>query len=187
MKAVAVIGTAGRDRKNPHYTRDLWNAMLKDAIGRFKYGEKYKLVSGGAAWADHVAVELFLANPDMFELELYLPAPLNSKGIYEGERPSSGSASNWYHEMFRDATGIDGRQRILHSIAKGARFEQEPKAADMGAFFVRNAKVAAGSDACLAYTWGEGKEPAGIGTKDTWNKMSGKRRVHVPLGRLLVR
>lgn len=186
MRSVAIIGTAGRDRGNPHYTRDLWNAMLKDAIARFKYGEQYKLVSGGAAWADQLAVELFLANPGMFELELYLPAPLNSKGIYEGNRGSAGSASNWYHELFQGVTGVNGRWCILNAVAKGARVEHEPKAAGMGAFFVRNAKVAAASGACLAYTWGSGSEPVDGGTKHTWGLVQG-RKVHVPLERLLFR
>jgi hypothetical protein len=161
--------------------------MYEDALGRFDQSKEYKLVSGGAAWADHLAVELFLNCPEFFkELQLYLPAPLTAKGIYEGERASSGSASNWYHEMFRDATGVDGRQRILDAIAQGARAESEPKAAGMGAFFVRNAKVARASNACLAYTWGEGAEPADGGTKDTWRQISG-RRVHIPLGRFLAR
>lgn len=186
MLAVAIIGTAGRDRGD-HYTRALWNALYADALSRFDQSKKYKLVSGGAAWVDQLAVELFLDYPKTFtELQLYLPAPLNDKGEYEGERSSSGSISNWYHELFQEATGIDGRQRILDSVAKGARIEHEPKAAGMGSFFVRNTKVAEASDACLAYTWGTRKEPADGGTKDTWNKLGpDKRRVHIRMSDIL--
>jgi hypothetical protein len=185
LKSVAIIGTAGRDRNNPNYTRNLWNAMLKDAIARFKYGEQYKLVSGGAAWADQLAVELFLSNPGMFELELYLPAPLTSKGVYEGNPGSAGSTSNWYHELFEKATGVAGRNGILQAVRAGASVSSEPKAAGMGAFFARNAKVASAVGACLAYTWAEGKEPADGGTKHTWGLVQG-RKVHVPLGKFVV-
>lgn len=179
---VAIIGTAGRDRR-PEYTQTLWRRMLADAQNRFTPDKKYRLVSGGAAWADHIAVELFLDCPDVFELSLYLPAPLKSNGVFEGERASCGSVSNWYHELFTEKTGIDARKRILEAQIEGAFITQEPVAPGMAAFFVRNAKVAASVGACLAYTWGEGMEPADGGTKHTWGLVNG-RRVHVPLSRL---
>lgn len=183
MTSVAIIGTAGRDRR-PEYTKKLWHAMLSDAAGRFDSEKEYRLVSGGAAWADHIAVELFLARPDMFELSLFLPAPLDDNGIYQGDRASAGSTSNWYHELFTEKVGIDGRKQILEAEALGASVFYEPVQPGMAAFFVRNKKVADASQACLAYTWGEGKEPADGGTKHTWSLITTGRKVHVPLGRL---
>ena len=184
MKRVAIIGTAGRD-KGRVYDLNLWCNMWDDALSRFKDGEKYRLVSGGAAWADQLAVELFLAKPDQFELELYLPAPLSlTRGIYLGEKGSAGAASNYYHDKFLQQTGIDGRRQILQAIKQKCDVDWEESIAGMRAFFVRNKKVAEASDACLAYTWGEGKEPADGGTKNTWNQIKG-RRVHVPLTSLI--
>lgn len=183
MKKVAIIGTAGRDRR-PELTKKLWNAMFRDAASWFTLPNKYKLVSGGAAWADHLAVELFLASPDLFELELFLPAPLKSSGVFEGERTTAGSISNWYHGMFSDKVGFDSRKRILLAGGQGATLHH----AEVGSpaiFFVRNAQVAAeATDGVLAYTWGEGKEPADGGTLDTWRKSNAKRKIHVPLGKL---
>jgi len=51
---IAIIGTAGRDKTIP-MTRALWDWMLDDAKNRLKF--KHHLVSGGAAWADHLACE----------------------------------------------------------------------------------------------------------------------------------
>lgn len=182
MKNIAIIGTAGRDRR-PELTKKLWWEMLKDASSWFTHPNQYKLVSGGAAWADHLAVELYLLSPEIFHLELFLPAPLNEDGIFEGGRATAGSISNWYHEMFSDVVKFDSRKRILMARDWGAKIHQG-EVGPPTRFFERNADVAkAATDGVLAYTWGEGKEPADGGTKHTWGLCSG-RKIHVPLDRL---
>jgi len=179
MKSVAIIGTAGRDKGKTHDI-DLWCAMFEDAKGRFV--SDVELVSGGAAWADHLAVSLFLSSPRQFKLRLYLPsmfAPHTSRFV--GPADSSASAANFYHEKFTKATGIDARREIAHVMGMpGVVVECEPSAAGYGGMFARNKKVALASDACLAYTWGPGREPADGGTKNTWDQIVG-RKVHVPL------
>jgi hypothetical protein len=47
--------------------------------------------------------------------------------------------------------------------------------------FIRNEKVAKESNAMLAYTYGDGKEPADGGTKDTWNKSKYLDKTHIPI------
>lgn len=49
---LAVIGTAGRDKTVP-MTRKLWDSMCTDLAARLEPTDV--LVSGGAAWADHIA------------------------------------------------------------------------------------------------------------------------------------
>lgn len=185
IKSVAVIGTAGRDRGKP-YDLELWCAMWEDAKSRFV--SNVELVSGGAAWADHLAVSLFLSDPEQFTLRLYLPstfAPHTSRFV--GPADSAASAANFYHEKFTLATGIDARREISHVHGmKGVTIECEPSSPGYGGMFARNAKVAKAVDACLAYTWGDGKEPKDGGTKDTWDKITG-RKVHVPLQKCLDR
>ncbi len=183
MKYVAIIGTAGRD-KDRTYTLDLYGKMCENARSKFKDGERYHLVSGGAAWADHLAVELYLARPEQFELTLYLPAPLClMTKKFVGDNGSAGSASNYYHDLFENQTGITGRLQILEAQSSGATVEWEDPKPGMGGFFARNKKVANFAEACLAYTWGEGKEPADGGTRNTWDQIKG-RRVHVSLASL---
>lgn len=180
MSAIAIIGTAGRD-KGRTYDIDLWCKMWDDALKRFDKDKEYRLVSGGAAWADHLAVELYLYDPNQFSLTLCLPAPLEDSFV--GEYGSAGAAANYYHKLFTNATGIDSLRQIRQARDFGANVFFEKEQPGMGAFFARNIKVAKKATACLAYTWGEGKEPTDGGTKYTWDRIVG-RRVHVSLDKL---
>lgn len=57
MTKFAIIGTAGRDKAKP-MTRKTWDWMLRTAMEQIPPDSH--LVSGGAAWSDHIAVALFL-------------------------------------------------------------------------------------------------------------------------------
>jgi len=58
MRNLAVIGTAGRDR-SPLLSVALWEAMKVDLRARIEPADA--LISGGAAWADHLAVHAYLS------------------------------------------------------------------------------------------------------------------------------
>lgn len=178
-KRIAVIGTAGRDKSQP-MDASLWEAMLADLRGRV--GKDDVLVSGGAAWADHLAVHLFL-DGHVGGLELFLPAPMVD-GEFDPSIPeSAASAANYYHGKFKAATGVDGLAEISVAIDMGATVSFEPAAPGYRAMFARNAKVARRSTGAIAYTFGEGDEPADGGTQDTWNQIKGPK-THVALGAL---
>lgn len=178
-RTVAVIGTAGRDKSIP-MTKPLWENMLLDV--RPRVNPEDTLVSGGAAWADHLAVVMFLEGR-VKHLVLHLPAPLQN-GRFAGPQRSAGAAANYYHGLFSQATGIDSLAQLQQAIAKGATVESEPEAAGYSAMFTRNAKVARKATAGLAYTFGTGDTPNDGGTKNTWDQIQGER-VHVPLHPLL--
>ena len=74
---IAVIGTAGRSIVP---TKEDWNNMLEDAESRVSKNDT--LISGGAAFADHIAVKLFLEGK-VKGLKLRLPAPFKD-GKFEG-------------------------------------------------------------------------------------------------------
>jgi DNA helicase-2/ATP-dependent DNA helicase PcrA len=174
-RTVAVIGTAGRDKDKP-MTAALWERMVADAKTRVRPEDT--LVSGGAAWADHLAVRLYL-DGDVKHLILHLPAPF-ANGQFQGERESAASAANYYHHLFSTTLDVDTRQELADAIAKGAKVTEQPAAKGYGGMFARNALVAKASDAVIAYTFGDGNEPADGGTKDTWGQVKGDR-LHVPL------
>lgn len=178
-RVLAIIGTAGRDKERP-MTQHLWLAMIDDLRGRVENQDH--LVSGGAAWADHLAVHAFL-HGWVNQLTLYLPAPFE-RGVFLGPTKSAASAANFYHERFSAAIGQNSRQQIALAIARGARIECEPSAAGYGAMFARNKKVAELATACLAYTFGNGQDPADGGTLNTWKQIQGDDRVHVALATL---
>lgn len=182
MDKYAIIGTAGRDKTKP-MTYQLWKFMIKHAWDHIPKGQH--VVSGGAAWADHLAVFLFLEGHAK-ELTLYLPAPIKD-GWFDGPYKSAGSAANFYHGQFSAVVGYHSIGQIeLAAREPGCHGEFEPSGPGYGALFARNAKVAADCDHMLAYTFGRGTEPADGGTKDTWDKASrlGDRRIHVPLPEL---
>lgn len=175
MNRIAIIGTAGRDKTKP-MTLALWNWMLDEA--RSHMPVHAHVVSGGAAWADHLAVALFLEG-SAHELTLHLPAPFRN-GKFDGPSSSSASAANYYHERFSNVIGVDSLAQI-DAVADmdPVHGSFEPAAYGYGGMFARNAKVAT-CERMLAFTFGPGSVPADGGTLDTWNKCRGNR-IHVSL------
>jgi hypothetical protein len=180
-RRLAIIGTAGRDKTKP-MNAALWAAMLADLRARLLPGDI--LVSGGAAWADHLAVAAFLRGwaPG---LRLYLPAPLTDgpgqpRFLAAGGGQSSGSAANYYHGLFRQATGVDGVAEIVQAVDAGAIVNAQPSAPGLGGMFARNRLVAQEATDAIAYTWGTG-EPQDGGTRNTWLLLQHATREHVSL------
>ncbi len=175
---IAIIGTAGRDKRMP-MPPSLWDWMCHDATTRVPAGTH--LVSGGAAWADHFAVYLFLTG-HAERLTLHLPAPFVN-GRFVGGYGTSGGAANYYHDRFSHVIS----QRTLRQLADcidhtTCDVTHEPVALGYHAMFARNRRVAT-ADFLFAYTFGTGDIPADGGTRDTWNVCTGVR-VHIPLPRL---
>jgi len=83
---VAIIGTAGRKEDARRMSKALFDRMVDHAAHQQRVvwklpNDRVVLVSGGSAWADHVAVRLFLneaLDPDGHPyagLQLFLPCP----------------------------------------------------------------------------------------------------------------
>lgn len=111
------------------------------------------LVSGGAAWADHVALEI--DRP----LSLWLPAYRRDIEI-----------AQTYHRTFSRAIGRDTWMEVC------AREYQK-----FGGFKDRNSKVADEAAVWLAMTFGDGPNLKDGGTADTVSKMAGKKGWHFNL------
>lgn len=170
---IAIIGTAGRDKTKP-MTEGLWHWMVAQALELIPEGSN--LISGGAAWADHVACELYRLG-HAASLHLHLPAPFVN-GRFQGPSSSSANTANYYHELFTQAINRFTLHDITLCIKHGATYDCEPEAPGYAAMFKRNKKIAK-ADNLLAFTWGI-DEPAPGGTKDTWDQCLGQRK-HVSL------
>jgi hypothetical protein len=182
MTKIAIIGTAGRDKTKP-MTLALWKWMLCDVYKRVPKGSH--VVSGGAAWADHLAVSMFLFGWAR-EITLHLPAPFFNGQFMESGFKSAGNAANYYHGLFSKVIERDTLGQISEVINMGwaqggtlIHIDCEPESPGIGGMFARNAKVAL-ADEMLAYTFGSGDVPADGGTLDTWNKCKGKK-THISL------
>ncbi|CAN0092274.1 unnamed protein product, partial [Phaeothamnion confervicola] len=121
MPKIALIGTAGRSAAYP-LIPELWEAMTADVNSWIEPGDV--LVSGGAAWADHLAVHAYLQGW-CAGLCLYLPAPLVG-GRFAGPFKSAGSTANYYHQRFSAVIAEDSLGQVQEAIARGAKVEFEP-------------------------------------------------------------
>jgi len=178
---IAIIGTAGRNKSIP-MTYETWQWMVRQAkalMPKGLKGEHIHLVSGGAAWADHLAVHLFLIGMAQ-ELTLHLPAPLDASGYFMGYRGTAGSVANYYHSKFSLIAGINSREEILEAASrKNCHGTVQPVAPGYGAMFARNRLIAKeldkSNDQLIAFTFGKGDSPEDGGTRDTWNQFQGDR------------
>lgn len=183
---IAIIGTAGRLTDGTRLSKQSFDAM----VGKVQEivqthlkikDEECEWISGGAAWADHVAVHLFNVGFGK-SLTLALPCEWDhtaSRFVDTGVndwRTNPGQTANHYHNEFSKKFYKGNEwmtlQQIGYAITKGATIE-------VGAgFFERNTRVAS-ADAVIAFTFGRGARLAEGGTADTMGKFL---RRNGPLG-----
>ena len=193
-KVIAVIGTAGRDTYDgakvdgSRIQPEDFAAMKAHVVS--KITPEVVLVSGGAAWADHVAVQLFLEGK-VSGLILHLPAEINPKTgmFYDAGYGSVGYTANRLHRAFAKKMDMSSDRATLEEISKAIEMGatvtygdgEAPSSVGWGEeseFKKRNSKVAADTTAgVFAFTFDPktGKsgmtEPGDGGTKDTWYKI----------------
>ena len=167
----SIVGTAGRKDDAAKLSRKHFEAMCLIASGLLEQFAESNypithLVSGGAAWADHVAVKLFL-DKKVPNLRLFLPCEFvggsyHDTGVKDpGKNP--GGTANYYHKKFQTATNINSLTQIVIAKAEGAELINGKN------FYARNALVAK-SDFILACTFGKGAQVKDGGTADTIRK-----------------
>jgi len=180
---LAVIGTAGRNEDGEKLSRSIYVKMFHFAKGLIHsntFGElkDLELVSGGAAWADHIAVSL---HKDMgTPLTLFLPASWDLENHCFFGNPAA-STANYYHRKFSKKVGVDTLFGLHQAMMDTTTVTSW---INLRGFLARNLEVAGRADAVLAFTFGEGTQPKDGGTKHTWDRCEGKLRIHVPISKL---
>lgn len=176
---IAIIGTAGRGNDADHLNLSAWSRMndkARDAINGLKLTTldlTVELVSGGAAWADHIAVDLF-NNSEVAGLHLFLPSELDNTSKQFAVKPAlydPGAISNKYHARFSKA--------ILRSNTIEDIFTAREKGAQItirSGFKPRNTLVAEEAGAIIALTFGSGNVLKDGGTADTIRKYVNYRK-----------
>jgi hypothetical protein len=190
---LAVIGTAGRGSDAAKLSRPLYDAMYRRTLDAMMEWGVRDLVSGGAAWADHLAVRAFL-DGEAERLRLFLPARF-AHGRFAGPPADAARTANHYHDEFSRIVGIDTLAQIGEAVRNGA------VASSHAGFKTRNLEVAAAASRVLAFTFGAGREPAAVveadeafgsafdaglkdgGTAHTWAQAwRADAKLHVDLG-----
>ncbi len=164
MARLAIIGTAGRGDDGKRLASDperYLDAMMRAACKVVEETGATQLVSGGAAFSDHIAVLLFLEDAVKYSLELELPAKLvpHQMGLCfddKGTRDFKGNAggvSNHYHRLFRKAFS---KTRPAWSPFLDFQHANQLATINVGTGFLeRNLVVAGKADHCLAMTFGD--------------------------------
>ncbi len=168
---LAIIGTAGRDR----FPGPDWEWATQECKKQVLLAKQYgfdTLVSGGAAWADALAVSFYLDGLMPF-LEVYLPAQtgraFDTMRYYHNKQLYAGCGN-----PFRD---------LVAAEREGARLEWLETSHGLQDFKIRNQKVADRADAVIALTYGEGNGVRDGGTMDTVQKFL-KRGVRPHVGHI---
>jgi len=174
---ISIIGTAGRKEAAPLMTVDLYRLMIKSAmyqVDKYDTGAEGTLVSGGAAWSDHLAISLFKKKIRP-SLHLHLPAELDFPNNRFSEKTRDGGIANYYHRQFSQKIGVDTLKSICNIV------QETYCTYDVSSgFFARN-RLVGDCDVLIAYTWGEGNQPADGGTLNTWKSSYAPIKVHIPL------
>lgn len=168
MITIGIIGTAGRKDDYNRLNKEKYYGMMaatqeiiKD-ITSYREDKDVHVVSGGAAFADHLAVLSFLGGFAK-GLTLHLPASFDiSKNKYESTK--DGDIANYYHKRFSSmifGTPDDSLLQIKQAITQGA------KVVVWDGFKRRNLEVARDSTYLIALTFGNGAMIKDGGTAHT--------------------
>ena len=121
---LAIIGTAGRKDDAPKLSSASFDRMVNAvALICNHYNtplDEMNLVSGGAAWADHVAVELVLRKIVPYsKLTLYIPALFEDMKFIGN---ADASTINYYHQLFSDKVGRNTLAELDFVRSQGSTF-----------------------------------------------------------------
>lgn len=184
---VAIVGTAGRREDGSKMNAELFDTMIETArstiLTRWNLApDCVCLVSGGAAWSDHVAVRLA---PEFAALQIHLPCTMTESGraLDTGSRDwrtNPGWLMNHLHQSFSVKLGRDTLRELCVALRNNP-------AKIYSGFHTRNAQIA-NSDYLVAFSWSDTSEPKDGGTLFTWNlfkkkQINPRRRIHLSLMR----
>jgi len=190
---VGIAGSAGRKEDAEKLDRHIWLKMRDKVMDYLDNNipEDYDqvcLISGGAAWSDHLAVSIFnsgysFGKTKPCDLVLCLPcyfrsAEFDTSRGTANQRKTAHTA-NYYHDKFEEKTGEHSLQQIYIALQNGAHQMVRD------GFFERNKEVAKlATDLLLAFTFKQGNEPKQGGTLHTWRMSRAKERKHFNIGLL---
>jgi len=184
---VAIIGTAGRGEDVKRMLdKSMYNRMVQKCaqiiLDEWKLDpSNLTFVSGGSAWSDHCAVDLFLYDERFkaSQLILYLPCQFKiDKFQDEKSWHTCGQTLNALHATFSTAIKRSTLDDIGQIEKRGGVLDCKNRG-----FFARNVKVGQVSDYMIALSSSKGVSPNDGGTAHTWknSKTVNTQRKHVSL------
>ena len=167
LTRLAIIGTAGRFPQLRARLTDGHMAWMCETIESYielvlgLNPSSIILVSGGSAWADHTAIQLFNSSSKYAGLQLYLPSMFNQGNKCFGT-DQSGARLNELHTYCSTSLGTNTLHEIAEALTTSAKVQVIP------GFLPRNRAIASNCDHMLAFTF-DSDCPRSGGTSHTWN------------------
>lgn len=189
---VGIIGSVGRNEDAEKLDRHIWLKMRDKAMDYLDNNmpegyDQIHLISGGAAWSDHLAVSIFnsgysFGKTKPCDLVLCLPCYFRAAEFDEhrgtANQRKSARTANFYHDQFEEKTGENSLQQIHIALTDG-RAHQIVR----DGFFARNKDIAnLATDLLLAFTFSHTKEPKPGGTLYTWRMSRARVKKHFNIG-----
>lgn len=173
MIKVAIIGTSGRNPMDSmRLTADHMKWMAENVLCYIEHVIKTTtdniiLISGGSAWADHVAVQLYLSH-NFAGLELYLPTDFDVENkkyanTYEG------TMLNLLHSQCKEKINID----VLNELAEAIPKRTTTVVIKRG-FLQRNSLVSKKCDHLICFVF---SHIISGGSNDTWKKTKHQNKI----------
>lgn len=188
---IAIIGSMGSAKHGDKalYTKELWLAMVEKAksylfqawIQDWTLVEKVTLISGGSAFADHVAVEVFKhwkEENKPVELQLFLTTPFDKTYSQFDESEELASNNQYMNRGKHTNRSFDYFSKVMErDMIKDFAFVQNMypnevhfRLSERG-FKDRDRMIARTCSHMLAFTFQEGPAPKpGGGTAYTWSQ-----------------
>jgi hypothetical protein len=179
---VGVIGTAGRnclDRLNA----DVYDKMALDFENilrniREVENKSIELVSGGAAWVDHLAVRIYLEDIVSVEsIHLYLPCKFYLLNSCFDCYSQEGKTLNFYHGKFSSIIIEEDLDFFYSRKQLSMVIDNESNYTVISGFKNRNIEVGK-VDLLVAYTFGKNVPLSGSGTWHCWKNSIAKKKIH---------
>lgn len=188
---ISIIGTASSKNVTTNeilLNKSTWDLMCQKAE---QYVEeksqsdwsKVSLVSGGAAWSDHLAIHLHLKHNES-KLTLHFPCKWDKEktqyldnGFYHWSK-NPGKTANTYHKQFGKKIGENTLQQIQLALSNGAT------CIDTYAGFHDRNKAVGQCQYMLAFSFGEGESPTDGGTSHTWKLSKCISKLHCSIPKL---
>ena len=185
---IAIVGTSGRGDNNEteNMTSELYAKMLEIAeqylLKAQELDDAVSLISGGAAWSDHLAVSLHLKYK--VPLILHLPCKFTDKfvpGDNSSKQWGTAKTANELHQKFSAVVGFDSLAQLEQVQKTAIKYGQ--------GFLARNTQIVENADWLLAFSWSTSDKKITGGTGDTWRKFIASKgseyAVHVSLSNLV--
>ena len=168
---LGLIGSAGRGDTYAKLDVGVWNKTIKKLVLDFVLEHKIShIVSGAAAFADHLSVQLFLSKKvlSVDKLTLHFPCEFDLTDNKFNEDTKTGQTANYYHKRFNEKMKpyVSSYSEISEALSRDeCNFTVTPEG-----FLARNTLVANDCEMILALTFGKENVVADGGTSDTMRK-----------------